>query len=264
MKKVQVLVSTMNQKDHSLLERMNIQTEAIIVNQCGFDKIEQFLYQGNKIVWINSATKGLSKSRNIAIANATADYCLIADDDLVYRDKYEKTVIKYFTDNPGVSILRFKVNGIERPFKKYPSKSGRIGRRGIMKISSVEIAFRLKDVKSVRFNELIGAGTKYKMGEENAFLMECYRRNLGIKYINYTVSDLHIGESSWFNGFDEDYFFSRGAAIEALNTKFSPLLIIAFAITKYRLYRGRLSFVNAIKMMIKGRKGYAEDSRNDS
>lgn len=264
MKKVQVLVSTMNQNDHSLLEKMSIQTEAIIVNQCGFDKTEQFYYQGKKIVWINSSTKGLSKSRNIAIANATADYCLIADDDLVYKDKYEEAVIKYFTDNPDVSILRFKVNGIERPLKKYPSQSGRIGRREIMKVSSVEIAFKLKDIKSIRFDELIGAGAKYKMGEENAFLMECYRKNLMIKYVNYTISDLHIGESSWFNGFNESYFFSRGAAIEALKTNLSPLLIIAFAITKYRLYRGNLSFVNAIRMMNKGRKRYIEDSRNDS
>lgn len=163
MKKVQVLVSTMNQRNHSLLKKMNIQTEAIIVNQCGFDKIEHFLHEGKNILWINSSTIGLSKSRNIALENATADYCLIADDDLIYKDGYEDVVIKCFEDNPDYSILRFKVNGIERPFKKYPSKSSRIGWRGIMKISSVEIAFRLKNVKKIKFDELIGAGSKYKM-----------------------------------------------------------------------------------------------------
>ena len=256
---VQVLVSTMNQVDYSLLKRMNIQTEAIIVNQCGYDKIEHFLYKGKKIVWINSTTKGLSKSRNIAIDNATADYCLIADDDLVYKSGYEETIVKCFAANPNYSILRFKVNGIEQPFKKYPSKSCRLGRRGIMKVSSVEIAFRLKDIKAIKFDELIGAGSKYKMGEENAFLMECYRRKLKIIYINRTISDLHIGESSWFNGFNEGYFFSRGAAIEALKTNISPLLIIVFAITKYRLYRENLSFADAIRMMNKGRISYIKE-----
>ena len=51
--RVQVLVSTMHQTDHSLLEKMNIQTDAIIVNQCDENKIEEFKYNGHTIKWFS-------------------------------------------------------------------------------------------------------------------------------------------------------------------------------------------------------------------
>ena len=42
---LEVLVSTMYQKDYSLLDRMNIQTDAIVVNQCNENSIEEFEYK---------------------------------------------------------------------------------------------------------------------------------------------------------------------------------------------------------------------------
>lgn len=39
--KVEVLVATMDQKDDSLVKKMNIQTDAIIGNQCDFNRIEK-------------------------------------------------------------------------------------------------------------------------------------------------------------------------------------------------------------------------------
>ena len=40
--KVTVLVSTMHQKDYSIVERMNIQSDAIIINQCEKNNIVEF------------------------------------------------------------------------------------------------------------------------------------------------------------------------------------------------------------------------------
>ena len=42
MGRVQVLVAAMNQIDHSLLSKMNIQSDAIVANQCSFNSIERF------------------------------------------------------------------------------------------------------------------------------------------------------------------------------------------------------------------------------
>ena len=47
--KIQVLVATMNQNDHQLLKKMNINTDAIIGNQCNYNSIEKFDYKGNNI-----------------------------------------------------------------------------------------------------------------------------------------------------------------------------------------------------------------------
>lgn len=87
--KVEVLVSTMNQKDYSLIDKMKIKTDAIVVNQCQEDNSQEFIKNGHRIKWINSSTRGFSISRNICLENATADICLIADDDLEYT-KYEE------------------------------------------------------------------------------------------------------------------------------------------------------------------------------
>ena len=74
----------MNQKDYSLIDKMRIKTDAVVVNQCQEDNSQEFIKNGHRIRWINSSTRGLSISRNICLENATADICLIADDDLEY------------------------------------------------------------------------------------------------------------------------------------------------------------------------------------
>ena len=47
--KLQVLVSCMHQQDYSLLEKMNIQTDAIIINQCDINKFEDIKYRNNLV-----------------------------------------------------------------------------------------------------------------------------------------------------------------------------------------------------------------------
>ena len=47
---LQVLVATMHQTDHSLLEKMNIQSDAIVINQCDRNEIERFTYKGHNIL----------------------------------------------------------------------------------------------------------------------------------------------------------------------------------------------------------------------
>ena len=73
---LEVLVSTMYQKDYSLLDRMNIQTDAIVVNQCNENSIEKFEYKGHKIKWISLNERGVGLSRNTALMRSTADICL--------------------------------------------------------------------------------------------------------------------------------------------------------------------------------------------
>ena len=83
---LQVLVATMHQKDHSLLERMNIQCDAIVINQCDRDEIERFQFRGHDILWMSLKERGVGLSRNTALMRATADILLFADDDVVYND----------------------------------------------------------------------------------------------------------------------------------------------------------------------------------
>ncbi|CEP47881.1 Glycosyl transferase family 2 [[Clostridium] sordellii] len=87
---LEVLVSTMNQKDYSLIKKMNIQTDALFINQCDLNQYEELKKYEKNIRIISNTERGLSKSRNQALLNAKGDICLIADDDIKYVDGYEK------------------------------------------------------------------------------------------------------------------------------------------------------------------------------
>ena len=87
---VQVLVAAMNQNDYSLLEKMKIESDAIVANQCERNNIESFCYNGYKVIYLNFAERGVGLNRNNALMRATADYCLFADDDEILDDGYSK------------------------------------------------------------------------------------------------------------------------------------------------------------------------------
>ncbi len=258
---LQVLVATMNQNDHSLLDKMNIQSDAIIINQCNENFAKSIKNDNFHIKWVNSDERGLSRSRNMALKKATGDICILADDDLEYVANYNDIILDQFKLYPDADIIAFQVEGIESIFKNYYPKQRKTGFLNSMKISSVEIAFRLDKIKSagVQFNELFGAGAKYCMSEENIFLAECLKKGLTINYVPLKIANLHIGKSTWFNGYNRDYFISRGAAFTAMSNFFSILFIVQFSIRKYNLFSNELTRFQAIKLMIEGRNKFLKE-----
>lgn len=257
---LQVLIATMYQKDYSLLKKMNIHSDAIVINQC--DKIydDEIQHNGMKVKWFNDSERGLSKSRNMALKYATGDICVLADDDLVYVENYKDLIIEQFKLHPDADIITFQVEGIEKKFKNYHKKTRELNHLTSMKVSSVEIAFRLKKINEldIKYDEKFGAGSKYKMGEENIFLTHCIKKGLKILYVPVKIADLHIGESSWFNGYNKDYFISKGAQFTAMSESLSLLYILQFALRKHALYKKEISLPNALSNMLQGRSEYLE------
>lgn len=260
---IQVLVSTMNQEGYELIEKMNINSDAIIVNQCDVKSSEYINKNNFKIKWINSDKKGLSRSRNLAIQNATSDICILADDDIEYIPDYNNIIIEQFKLDSEADIIAFQVEGIDEEFKKYHERPRKVNFLTSMRISSVEIAFKRDTIsgKGIRFNEAFGAGSKYFAGEENIFLMDCLRKGIIIKYVPIKIADLHIGESSWFKGYNKEYFIVKGANFTAMSKLFSIPFILQFALRKYNLYKENLTLLESIKTMLRGRKNYLDENR---
>ena len=97
--KLILLISCMHEKDHSIIERSNVQTDVVVVNQCDKDSVDEFDFKNKKgetchAKFINTTERGLSRSRNMAIRNAWGDVCLICDDDEWLSDDYADTIIK--------------------------------------------------------------------------------------------------------------------------------------------------------------------------
>lgn len=70
--KIDVLISTMNQKSFDLIKKMNIQSDVILINQFNKNNIRKENNSDDKVVWIDSKECELSKSRNLAIKNSKA------------------------------------------------------------------------------------------------------------------------------------------------------------------------------------------------
>ena len=254
-KKVQLMVSTMNRMDSLWLEKLNIASAAVVINQCGRKDKRLIHKEYADVLWVDSNEIGLSKSRNMALDNASGDYLVVADDDLEYVDGYNNTICDAFKKNPNADVIVFQVEGIEHEFKKYGRKAKRLFYLGSLHVSSVEIVIRKDSIKkyNIRFAEEFGAGAKYKMGEENIFLFDCLKAGMKIYYEPKVIAKLHMNESTWFSGFNKKYFLDRGAISRKLYGNIIGLfMIMVFAIKNHKKYKSTMNIIRALKYMVEG------------
>lgn len=258
---IELLVSTMN-ADKSLLDKINIHSNVVVVNQCGNDSIEEMGYNGYTIKWINSSSKGLSRSRNIALKNATADIVVLTDDDVEYVADYPEIIEKAFLSHPEMDIISFQVEGKNGKFKDYSEKEASLNFFGSMRVSSVEIAIKRKKIEEAKmqFNENFGSGARYRMGEENIFLFNCLKKKMRLYYFPKVIANVWIGDSTWFQGFNKKYFIDRGASYYEMFGIWTPLMIFQFVFRK-RKYIEDISLSQALKYAFIGMKEW-RNSKN--
>ncbi len=249
---LQVLVATMDQSDHSLLDKMNINSDVIVGNQCSVDSVERFDYKGHSAVYLNFAERGVGLNRNNALMRAEADVCIFADDDVVYYDGYSETVINAFHENPEADIILFNID--EEDSKRYRiQKKHRVGRFNYLRYGTVRIAVRLKSIKEngIYFNQTFGGGTEHCHGEDNLFLNACL--NKGLKIIALPISVLQLKNermSSWNRGYDKKYLEDQGHLYHALSPRFWRLLCLQDSFRRRHSYRDVATVLEAYRIMV--------------
>lgn len=112
-REVQVLVAAMHAEPKELAGRMNLSSDAIIIDQCERDGEEEFTYHKHRIRCFHYAERGVGKSRNHAIEKADRDICLFSDEDIVYRDGYAEKIAGAFEKNPKADMIVFNVDVAE-------------------------------------------------------------------------------------------------------------------------------------------------------
>lgn len=266
---LQVLISTMNQDNLDFLKNFNLQSGAVVVNQNKKeDNTHDFELDSHQVKIVNSLETGLSRSRNLAIQHATADICLLADDDVTYRDHYKNTIIQAHQDYPEADIIAFqvtRVNSVVRN-KTFRSQKSWDGYLSSMKISSVEISFKRQSVveNNISFNTSFGAGEYYSHGEENIFLYDCLNKGLKILYLPIEIGEVDSSESTWFKGFNKQYFHTVGAKFYNMSSKYYHALIMQFAIRKYSQYKHKYSLKSAINLMYDGANQYKNHNQGEN
>lgn len=228
--KLQLLVSTMHQTDHSLLEKMNIQSDAIVVNQCDCDGIERFTFRGHDVLWMSMNERGVGLSRNNALMRATGDILLFADDDVVYTDGYVDEIVKSFEENPKADLIVFnlKSQNPDRP-EAIVKNEYRLHWYNSLKFGAFRIAIRKDAIRkaNVFYSLLFGGGARYQSGEDNLFIIQCLKKGMKGLASNVVIGTVQQEESTWFKGFDEKYFFDKGVLMKQCFGSWAKILLVA-------------------------------------
>ena len=107
--KIEVLVAAMGQSDCQLIADMNIQTDALIGNQCDKNEIREFQIDDKKIIYYSFNERGVGLNRNNTLLRTRADICILADDDMRFVENYEKIVREAFLKNPSADVIIFNL-----------------------------------------------------------------------------------------------------------------------------------------------------------
>lgn len=261
--RLQVLISTMHRTDHSLLDKMNIQTDAIVVNQCDRNEIEVFEYKGHTVQWLSLKERGVGLSRNTALMRADADIVLFADDDVTYEDGYEQTVLAAFRAHPRSDVCVFNVpSTCTDPRQKdyIASRWRRLALLNCFRHGTFRIAARRKQIlkKNICFTLLFGGGATYSAGEDSLFLADCIRRGLRCYESPSSLGTVSHEESTWFKGYTDKYFLDKGAFYACFSRRMPFLWCLQFAVRRRRLYGTEKSFREACRLMRQGIRQYQQ------
>lgn len=263
---LQVLLSTMNQSDHSIIDNVNIKTDAIVVNQCDRNEIEEFIHNGRTIKFLSFAERGVGVSRNNALMRATGDICLFADDDVVYEDNYEEKVINAFMKNPKADVILFNMLSTDKDRESSKiTKQHKVGYTNCLRYGTVRIAVKTERVHmaNIFFSLMFGGGARYSAGEDCLFLTDCIKKGLRVYAVPEVIGSITEGSSTWFNGFTDKYFFDKGVLYTCLSKPLAYLLCIRFAIMRHWLYKKDKTIKQACISMFKGVKSIKNWEKNN-
>ena len=262
--KVEVLIACMYQTDFSIIEKTNIQSDVLIINQCDTDKEESCNFLNRKGVECNAriihtTERGVSRSRNMAIENAIGDICLICDDDERLEDDYADKLIYWFDKFSESSVIasRFVIPDNYYVKKVFWDNPLVINYKNALKISSWQIAFKRNHIldNNIRFDPEIGSGVTNAGGEEKIFLHDCLSKGLKVYYQPDIIGHISFNDSQCVNHlFTKEYFIDWGYyALRLKGGRFMAVLLsAAFAVKIRKEYGGTCSLWGAWINMLKG------------
>ena len=228
--KLQILVSSLNQEVKSLAEKMNLQADAILINQCNENRYEEWTQDGHRIRCYHLAERGVGLSRNNALLRADADLCLFSDEDIVYDDGAVERIIEGFEQHPEADMLLFNVRVQESRFTYWNSFYKRVRWYNCGRYPAYSFALRTAKMheKNLTYSLLFGGGAKYANGEDSLFIHDCLKAGLKVYSIPVEIGEEQPRPSTWFFGFDRKFFHDRGVLYHVLYGKLAAVMGFRF------------------------------------
>ncbi|MBO5292277.1 MAG: glycosyltransferase [Lachnospiraceae bacterium] len=254
---LQLLVSAMYADARELAEQMRIGSDAIIINQTDHFGYEEFTKEKYNIKCYSLKERGVGLSRNNALLRADHDISLFSDGDIVYADGYEQLVLREFEKNPQADMILFNVDVCEERRTYHITEHGRVHQYNCGRYPTYSFAARTGRLHAagVTFSLLFGGGARYSNGEDSLFLRECISRGLKVFKAPVTIGrEEASGESTWFSGYHEKFFFDRGVLYHFLYGRLAKPIAIRFLLAHRELMCRDIPVRQAYRLMCDGIK----------
>ena len=258
--RLETLVSAVGEDVTCLAKKMNLQSDALIINQCDKNDYMEYEWRQNKIKAYSFAERGVGLSRNNALMRASSDLILFSDEDIVYRDGYPAEIIKAFEERPFADILLFNVDVKEDRATYHIAQEHRVRFFNSGRYPTYSFAMRRERIHkaNITFSLLFGGGAKYSNGEDSLFLMECLKKKLKIYAVPITIGKEVPRPSTWFFGYNEKFFFDRGVLYFHLYGNLRKLMAARFLLAHGGKMCKEISRKKAYHLMIQGMKEAAD------
>lgn len=228
--KIQLLVSAVDKDAAALIRQMNIQTDAVVVNQCdryGYEEIED---HGHKVQVFSMPERGVGLSRNTALLHASGDVCVFSDEDIVLSEDYGAQIQGAYEELPDADMILVNVQVAPARRTYWNEDIHRINRRNYGRYPAYSITAKRDALlrANVHYSLLFGGGAKYSNGEDSLFLRDCLKAGLKIYSHTICIGEEKERESTWFSGYHEKFFRDRGVLYHYLYGKLALPLAFRF------------------------------------
>ena len=243
--KVEVLASVMNQSPESIADQMQLDSDAVIINQSDRLGYEEKAHRGHTLRFFSFPDRGVGRSRNEAILRAKGDICLFSDQDIVYESGYAQAISEEFENNSDADMILFNIKVEEDRRTYWITQRKRVRWYNCGRYGAVSFAVRRESLISsgVYFSLLFGGGARYSNGEDSLFLKEFMGKGYKVYTAPVVIGRETAGESSWFGGYNEKFFRDRGALYRYLYGRLDRIMALRFLLA----HRKQLCTENGLK-----------------
>jgi len=260
MMKLEVLIATMNQPDDSLLDAMGIHSDVIVCNQNELTTdYREYIKSGYKVRWYDFQERGVGLNRNNALLRATGTVCLLADDDVLYEEDYEKKILAAFKKNPKADVILFNIYSERGEKRSNTSKNIRVHKYNCGRYGAVRIAFRRMSVikNAISFNQLFGGGCMFTAGEDNIFIKACLDKGLRVIAVPECILRLTDQRpSTWYTGHNSKFYEDFGSGYYCNFGNLAYIITFLQLIRRRKKMLGDYPFFKAWKHARDGIKKY--------
>ena len=260
--RVEVLASVMDQSLDSIAEKMRLESDAVIINQCDSLGYEEKKKNGHLLRFFSFPDRGVGRSRNEAILRAKGDICLFSDQDIVYEPGYERAIAAEFEKNPDADMILFNVIVEEERRTYHITRREKVHWYNCGRYGAVSFAVRRESLlaSGVTFSLLFGGGARYASGEDSLFLKEFMAKGFHVYKTPVIIGRERSDGSTWFEGYNEKFFHDRGVLYRYLYGNLDWAMALRFLAVHRRKLCGQAGLRQCFAWMRQG-MGEAKNPR---